>query len=147
MGEYTSRSDTDAVVRNSDGAIIGPEHVDEWAEYQDWLALGNTPDAPEPEPVPVPQMISDRQFFQQAAVSQIITQAEALAAVQTGVIPAVLQTVVDGIADPDEKFAATMLLSGATVFERTHPFTEAVGAALGWTSEQIDGFFIQAAGL
>ena len=100
-----------------------------------------------PEPVPVPSTISDRQFFQQAAVSQIITQAEALAAVQTGTIPPVLQTVVDGITDSDQKFAATMLLSGATVFERNHPFTHAVGTALGWTSEQIDGFFMAAAAL
>ncbi len=144
---YTSRQGTDAVVRNSDGAIIGPEHVDDWAEYQAWLALGNTPDAPAPDILPVPQIISDRQFFQQAAVLQIITQAEALAAVQTGAIPSVLQTIVDGIADPDQKFAATMLLAGATVFERNHPLTEAVGAALGWTSGQIDQFFISAAQL
>lgn len=102
---------------------------------------------PPPPPPAVPQLISDRQFFQQAAVLTIITQAEALAAVQTGVIPAILQTVVDGISDPDQKFAATMLLSGATVFERNHPFTEAVGAALGWTSEQIDAFFMAAAQL
>lgn len=101
----------------------------------------------EEPPPPVPALISDRQFFQQAAVLGIITQAEALAAVQTGTIPAVLQTIVDGIEDPDEKFAATMLLSGATTFERAHPFTEAVGDALGWTSEQIDQFFIAAAQL
>lgn len=101
----------------------------------------------EEPPPPVPTQISDRQFFQQAAVAQIITQAEALAAVQTGTIPSVLQTIVDGIADPDQKFAATMLLAGATVFERNHPLTEAVGAALGWTSGQIDQFFISAAQL
>lgn len=101
----------------------------------------------EPPPPPVPQSISDRQFFQMAAVAQIITQAEALAAVQVGTIPAVLQTIVDGIPDPDEKFAATMILSGATQFERTHPLTEAVGGYLGWTSEQIDQFFVSAAGL
>ncbi len=101
----------------------------------------------DPPPPLVPNLISDRQFFQQAAISSLITQSEALAAVQTGAIPAVLQTVVDGIVDTDEKFAATMLLSGATVFERNHPFTEAVGAALGWTSEQIDQFFTQAATL
>lgn len=96
---------------------------------------------------PVPQIISDRQFFQQAAVLQIITQQEALAAVQTGAIPAILQAVVDGITDPDQKFAATMMLSGATTFERHHPFTEAVGAALGWTSAQVDQFFVAAAQL
>jgi hypothetical protein len=147
MADYRARSDTDAVVRVSDNAIIGPENVDDWAAYQAWVADGNTADPPEPDFVPVPPVISDRQFFQQAAVMSIITQAEALAAVQTGAIPAVLQSVVDGITDPDQKFAATMLLSGATVFERNHPFTEAVGAALGWTSVQVDQFFIAAAQL
>jgi hypothetical protein len=97
-----------------------------------------------PVPFPIPQQISDRQFFQQAAVDGLITQDEAIAAVATGTIPAVLQTIVDGITDPAEQFAAKMLLSGATVFERRHPFTEAVGAALGWTSAQIDAFFTAA---
>lgn len=138
---------TNAVLRRRDGMIVGPEHEDEWAEYQAWLADGNTPDSPDPDPVPVPQVISDRQFFQQAAILGVITQDEALAAVQTGAIPAVLQTVVDGITDPDQKFAATMLLSGATIFERYHPFTNAVGAALGWTSDQVDQFFVAASKL
>lgn len=98
-------------------------------------------------PTYVPPIISDRQFFQQAAVAGIITQAEALDAVKIGAIPAVLQSIVDGIPDADQRFAATMLLAGATTFERSHPFTDAVGAALGWTSQQVDGFFIAAAQL
>lgn len=93
----------------------------------------------------VPPIISDRQFFQQASIAGIITQQEALAAVKTGEIPTVLQTIVDGIPDSNQRFAAEMLLSGATVFDRNHTLTEAVGAALGWTSEQIDQFFIDAA--
>lgn len=101
---------------------------------------------PPPAPV-VPRDISDRQFFQQAAIAGVVTQAEALAAVQTGTIPAVLQAMVDAIQDPDEQFAATMILSGATVFERTHPLTEAIGVGAGWSSEQIDQFFIAAAQL
>jgi hypothetical protein len=51
---YQSRFDTDAVVRLSDNMIIGPEHGQEWAEYQDWLAAGNKPLDPEPLPVYVP---------------------------------------------------------------------------------------------
>lgn len=100
-----------------------------------------------PEPVPVPQTISDRQFFQQAAIDGMVSQTEAIAAVSNGAIPIVLQNIVDGIEDPDQRFTATMLLSGATVFDRNHPLTGAIGAALGWTSEQIDQFFIQAAAL
>jgi hypothetical protein len=89
--------------------------------------------------------ISDRQFFQQAALAGIITQAEALAAVQTGAIPAALQTIVDAIADPQQKFAAQMILSGATTFERNHPLTQSIGSALGWTEDEIDQFFRAAA--
>jgi hypothetical protein len=91
--------------------------------------------------------ISDRQFFQQAALAGIITQAEALGAVQTGAIPAALQTIVDAIADPQQKFAAQMILSGATTFERNHPLTQSIGSALGWTEDQIDQFFRSAAAL
>lgn len=98
-------------------------------------------------PPPVIPIISDRQFFQQAAILNIITQAEALAAVQVGTIPSNLQTIVDGISDPTQKFAAQMILSGATTFDRNHPLTTEVGNALGWTSEQIDQFFLDASTL
>jgi hypothetical protein len=147
MLNYRKRRDTNAVVRLTDNAIIGPENELEWEEYQTWLSEGNTPEEPESELLPVPSTISDRQFFQQAAILGVISQAEALAAVQTGTIPPVLQSIVDGIQDPSEKFAATMLLAGATVFERNHPFTNAVGVALGWSTEQIDQFFIDASKL
>jgi hypothetical protein len=40
---YSARRETVAVVRDSDGMIIGPEMTAEWAEYQAWAALGNTP--------------------------------------------------------------------------------------------------------
>lgn len=148
---YKSANETDTIITKiEDGVeqmllvgVDGPMQQ----EYQAWLDAGNTLEPYIPPAPSVPQMISDRQFFQQAAVAQIITQAEALAAVQTGTIPSMLQMIVDGIADPDQKFAATMLLAGATVFERNHPLTEAVGAALGWTSGQIDQFFISAAQL
>lgn len=145
MVGYKSRFETEAVIRLSDNMVIGPNNVEEWAEYEEWKSQGNTPLEPDPLDYYVPERISDRQFFQQAAILGIITQAEALAAVQTGTIPPVLQSIVDGIQDASEKFAATLLLAGATVFERNHPFTNAVGVALGWSSQQIDQFFIDAA--
>lgn len=106
------------------------------SEYQRLLAL--------PEPVNIPA-ISDRQFFQQAAVAGMISQDEALAAVATGTIPPSLAVIVDAMTDPAAQFAAKMLLSGATVFERQHPLTDAIGVALNMTSEQIDAFFVAAA--
>ena len=47
----------------------------------------------------------------------------------------------------DQQFAAKMLVSGATVFERNHPMTIAIGAAYGMTSDEIDAFFRAAAAL
>lgn len=101
---------------------------------------------PPKPPVIIPE-ISDRQFFQQAAIQGMITQEEALAAVQTGSIPANLQSIVDTIQNESEKFAATMILSGATTFNRNHPLTETIGDYLGMTSDQIDSFFLDASRL
>lgn len=107
---------------------------------------------PEPDPTPTtppapPMVISDRQFFQQAAVGGYITQADALAAVQTGFIPAPLQSIVDQISDPNERFAAEMLLSGATMFYRDHPLVAQIGSAFNMTPEQVDTFFLDAMAL
>lgn len=148
---YRSANETDTVIVKIDGDDQFQFVVDAdgplQAEYQTWLSDGNTLEPYALPSPPVPQQISDRQFFQMSAIDGIITQDEALAAVATGTIPPVLQAIVDGIQDPDQQFAAKMLLSGATVFERDHPLTDAVGSSLGWTKEQIDTFFVQAAQL
>lgn len=128
----------------ADPAIDAAQTLDELKAVWPAILTQNISDFPTRS---VPAQISDRQFFQQAALLGIITQDEAIAAVATGAIPAMLKNIVDGVADESARFAATMLLSGATVFERAHPMTEAVGASLGWTSAQIDQFFIRAAAL
>jgi len=91
-------------------------------------------------PLPVPSFISDRQFFQQMAIEGTITEEQAIAAASVGTIPPPLQVIVDAL-PADQKFAARMLLMGATQIERAHPMTDAVGSATGRTSEQIDDFF------
>jgi hypothetical protein len=101
---------------------------------------------PTKQPIVVPQQISDRQFFQQLAMQGIIGQADALAAVKTGAIPADLQALINQL-PADQQFGATMLISGATVFERNHPLTIGIGTAYGWSSAQIDALFIAAAAL
>lgn len=98
---------------------------------------------PTPDPNAVPASISDRQFFQQLAVLGVITEDEALAA-NAAIIPAALVAIIDQM-PAEQQFAAKMLVSGATVFERNHPMTEAIGVSYGWTSEQIDDFFRAAA--
>lgn len=111
--------------------------------YHEGVFISPTPLPPE---IIVPPSISDRQFFQQLTVLGLITEAEALAAVKTGDIPAALQLLVDGLA-PDQQFAATMLLSGATIFFRTHPLTVAFGFAFGWMPSQLDDLWIAASKL
>ncbi|GEM_PF-2705912 len=93
----------------------------------------------------VPASISDRQFFQQLAISGVITQEQALAS-NAAVIPPPLLELIDAMPE-DDRFGVKMLVSGATVFERRHPITEAIGTAYGWSPEQIDAFFIAAADL
>ena len=92
----------------------------------------STIDPPQPDPLPImPLIISDRQFYHQAALDGYITKEDALAAVQTGFIPAPLQQVVSRISDDGERFAAEMILSGATTFYRDHPLTGQIGMAFG----------------
>lgn len=145
---YQLRHDTDAVVRLSDNAIIGPLDELEWEEYQQWLAEGNTP---EPAEIfndhQLVYSISDRQFFQQAAIQGFITKEDALQAVRTGFIPAPLQAIVDTISDPTDKFNAEMLLSGATEIQRYHPLTSVIGLAFGMSEQDIDTFFRNASKL
>jgi hypothetical protein len=146
---YQSANETNTAINRIDGDEVMMFILDAdgplQAGYRAWLDAGNTVEPYVAPRTPVPQTISDRQFFQMATISGLITQADALAAVQTGTIPPVLAAVIDGLPDDAQKFVAQMTLAGATIFERHHPLTEAVGVALGWTSEQIDQFFIQAA--
>lgn len=46
-----------------------------------------------------------------------------------------------------QRFGDRMMLKGATVFERHHPLMVTIGALYGWTEEQIDHFFQDAAAL
>ena len=107
------------------------------SEYQ----VTSTDISPAPS---VPASISDRQFFQQLALQGVITQVEALAAVKMGEIPAAIKQAIDSL-PPGQQFEATMIISGATTFQRSHPLTLAIGAACHWTADQIDALFQAAA--
>lgn len=86
---------------------------------------------------PVPDEISDRQFFQQMATEGRITQQEALDAVGSGVIPAAMDALVEQLPE-SQRFAARMLIRGATTFRRTHPVAALIGQLYSMTGEQID---------
>jgi len=86
---------------------------------------------------PVPAEVSDRQFFQQMAIEGRITQQEALDAVGSGIIPAAMDALVEQLPE-SQRFAARMLIRGATIYRRDHPVTELIGQLYGMTGAQID---------
>lgn len=99
---------------------------------------------PSPEPEATPYEISRRQFFQYLAVLEIITRQEALAALQSGAIPAPLQAIIDQLPTENDQFEAQMFIVGAQNFNRLHPLSETVRLSLGWSVEQKDDFWRQA---
>lgn len=102
---------------------------------------GNAIVEPDQEPEPIPDEISRRQFFQYLAVLEIISRQEALAALQSGVIPAPLQAIIDQLPTEDDQFEAQMFIIGAQNFHRLHPLSETVRLSLGWSVEQKDDFW------
>lgn len=110
----------------------------------EWERVPGNEIEPYVESVQVPSEISRRQFFQQLAVSGIISNQEAIAALAQGAIPPPLQVLVDQLPNEEAKFNAQMLIIGASVFQRAHPLVDTVRVLLGWTEEQADQFFIDA---
>ncbi|MFH6786695.1 hypothetical protein [Methylobacterium sp. MA0201] len=90
--------------------------------------------------------VSDRQFFQALAEGGAIDPGEALAAVMTGTLPARIEAAVAALPSA-EQFAARMLLSGATAFERGHPMVAQLGAALGYDAAALDALWRRACAL
>lgn len=99
----------------------------------------------EPE-APVPASITRRQLLLQLALSEMISSAEALAAAQTGAVPAAVQAVFDQLA-PADKLAAEITWATMSVAERGHPLVAALAAAQAMTDADIDDFFRAAAQL
>lgn len=88
-------------------------------------------------PAPPPSEISRRQFFQVLAEEpyELISKAEALAAVQSGAIPQAFATYIEAMPEAYQ-FGATMLLAGAANFEFENSFAVSFGAAQGWSTAQ-----------
>ncbi|WP_313196212.1 hypothetical protein [Shinella zoogloeoides] len=96
---------------------------------------------PPEQPEPVPEEISRRQFYQALAKAGKITKEEALAAIQSGAIPAALQVLIDGMADAESAFDATMLLAGATTFYRSHPLVLVIAITQQMTEAEVDNLW------
>jgi len=101
---------------------------------------------PDNAPPPVPASITRRQLLLQLALSGMITGPEALAAAQTGAVPAAVQAVFDQLG-PADKLAAEITWATMSVADRGHPLVAALAATRAMTDEQIDDFFRAAAQL
>jgi hypothetical protein len=123
-----------------DGAISGRENLTAGQN----AALDAALAAHDPAKQAVPQVISDRQFFQQLAVQAVITEDDAIAAVATGTLPVSMDQIIATL-PLDQQFGAKMLLKGATQFDRQHPMVAVLGGALGWNSAQLDALWTGAA--
>lgn len=113
---------------------------------QAWQDAGNAIAQPVAPPTAVPEIISDRQFFQQLAVQEVITQADALSAVKTGTIPPALQTLISEL-PADQQFGAEMIVSGAVEFHRQSALVAQIAQAYGWTDAQLDALWSAASAL
>jgi len=132
------RYEAEHVSRASDPYGLGPTVR---AAIDQWIADGK-PVLPYVEPpLPVPEVISRRQFYQGLAVTGKISQADALAAIKTSTVPPALQVMLDAMTDPDEQFAADMLLSGAGNFNRSHPLVMVIAVAEGMSEQDVDDFW------
>lgn len=108
------------------------------------IAIAPHPPPPPPPPPPIPS-ISDRQFIHELRERGVVTQAQALAFVGQGILPPPLAVIIAAIPDASQREDAELLVTGAVTFERLHTMTDVIGAAFGWTAEQIDEFFREAA--
>lgn len=92
------------------------------------------------EPVPVPASISRRQLLLGLVGLELITGEEALAAAQTGAVPAAIDAYFGNL-PPDQELAARITWASMTVCERNHPLVGALAEANQLSSEQIDDAF------
>lgn len=100
-----------------------------------------------PSGAPIPDEISDRQWAQQARIAGKISQAEALDFVRTGAIPSPLAATIATLPSQQMRDDATLIICGATIFQRSHPLTPVLLAAMGMSSAEGDAFWRAAANL
>jgi hypothetical protein len=99
------------------------------------------PNAPD-----VPDIISDRQFYQQMAIQGIITQAEAIAAVGPGTLPATLASLISQL-PAGAQFDAKMKAIGAVQFSRSSSLVATIAQLFGWDGPTTDTFWVAASQL
>lgn len=99
---------------------------------------------PPPAPPPVPNAISRRQLLIALAAAGFISAEEALAAAQTGAVPAAIAGIFD-LLPAEQALAARITWATMTEVYREDPLITAIVAAGVATSEQVDELFRVAA--
>jgi hypothetical protein len=121
-----------------------------WPKWTDagWTIEALPPPEETPEPLP-PGMptISDRQFFQGLAESEVISWAEAEAAVGPGTIPTELLGYLNEIPDENDRRRARMKVIGATTFRFDDPLVPLIAAKKGWDEARLREFWTFCAAL
>ena len=115
------------------------------AEYQAILASGQPIDPYVAPPPPVPTVIGRGQWYHQASLDGLITEDEALEAM-SGTIPGSLDPYLANV-PAAQRQSVQMLLAGGTLFDRTAPTCQAWITALGWSQQQTETFWTEAAKL
>lgn len=90
-----------------------------------------------------PMSISSRQFYQFAAKSGKISQAEALDVIVNRVLPPAIDTYLNSLS-ADAAFDARMLMLSASTFDRNHPLVPMIATLFDMSNEELDEFWYMA---
>lgn len=111
----------------------------------EWEREGNVIGPYVAPPPPLQMEISDRQFFQQLAISGLITEEEAYTYMQIGQLPSAFVSMIDRL-PADQRFDAKMKLM-ANTFRRDNPYVGVFAAMKGMPSEHVNDLWRAAATL
>lgn len=121
-----------SIQEDDEEAVGAPWEADRVAVFAALAVEAAKPLAADPRLVQ--DEISDRQFWQAAAMLGYITEAEAEAAVTVGTIPALLLTAINSLPS-NQRFSVRMAVAGSNVFRMSNPATSLLMQLLGKTEE------------
>lgn len=141
---YANDDNSAVIVMTPDRGAVAISQVDHHDDWDDLISSGIAIGPYMPPPHAVPLEISDRQFAQQLAILGAITEAEAIGWAARGDLPVAMETAISALPEGD-RFAARMLLSSATTYQRAHPLVSALGGLLSYDAQAIDDIWRSAA--